>query len=261
MLYEAYIEYMSRKASADAGGMAFTRICGLAAVGFAVLLLANGAILAPAGLPVVGAEPAEVRAFFSANGGIVDLTSVSLPMIWVLLTLFGAGAVVALRPSERDRGEAWSLVGFAGLVLQNATFVVIAAIRLALAHDPAGAAGLWAMHDALFTLNGTSLVLALVGLSIAGRRAGLIRPWHARLGMLSAALLATSATLTPLVIDHTGPLGLIALVGWLMWVAWIATYGLVLIRRPPVGNGHLPAGDVREGHAAEASAAPQAGAG
>ncbi|GIH29630.1 hypothetical protein Aph01nite_79400 [Acrocarpospora phusangensis] len=244
--------------------MAFTRICGLAAIGFAVLLLSNGAILAPAGMPVVGAEPAEVRAFFSAKGGIVELASVSLPMIWVLLTLFGAGAVVTLRRSERDRGEAWSLVGFAGLVLQNATFAVIAAIRLALAatttHDP-GTAVLWAMHDALFTLNGTSLVLALVGLSIAGRRCGLIRPWHARLGLLAAALLATSATLTPLVIDHTGPLGLIALTGWLMWVAWIATYGLVLIRRPPAGNRHLPAGDVREGHAAaEVSATPHEGA-
>jgi len=243
--------------------MAFTRICGFAAIGFAVLLLANAAILVLGGLPVVGAEPAEVRAFFSEKGGIVDLASVSLPLIWVLLTLFGAGAVVMLRPSERDSGEAWSLVGFAGLVLQNATFVVIAAIRLALAttQDPAGTAGLWAMHDALFTLNGTSLALALVGLSTAGRRCGLIRPWHARLGLLSAALLGTSATLTPLVIDHTGPLGLIALAGWLMWVVWIAAYGLVLIRRPPAGNHHLPAGDVPAGHAAaEVSATSHAGA-
>jgi hypothetical protein len=245
--------------------MAFARVCGLAAIGFAVLIVSNVAILAPAGMPVVGAEPAEVRAFFSAKGGVIDLASVFVPVTWVLLTLFGAGAVVALRPSERDRGEAWSLVGFAGLVLQNAVFAAIAAIRLALAatttHDPAGTSGLWAMHDALFTLNGTFLALAIVGLSTAGRRSSLIRPWHARLGLLSAALLGTSATLTPLVIDHTGPLGLIGLTGWLMWVAWIATYGLVLIRRPPAGNRHLPAGEVREGHAAAGtSATPHGGA-
>ena len=213
---------------------AFVRVCGLAAVGFAVLIVSNVAILAPAGMPVTGAEPAEVKAFFGTQDHIVDLASVFVPATWVLVMLFGAGAVGTLWHSERARGEAWSLVGFAGLVLQNTAFAGIAAIRLALAttaDDGAGVAGLWALHDALFTLNGTFLALALVGLSTAGRRSGLIRPWHGRLGLLSAALLFTSATLTPLVIDHVGPLGLIGLTGWLMWVAWIATYGLALIRR------------------------------
>jgi hypothetical protein len=214
-------------------------------------------------MPVVGAEPAEVHEFFGAKGGTVGLAAAFVPLTWVLLTLFGAGAVVALRPSERERGEAWSLVGVAGLVLQNAAFAVIAAIRLALAattvHDPAGVSGLWAMHDALFTLNGTFLALALIGLSTAGRRCGLIRRWHARLGLLSAALMAISATLTPLVIDHTGPLGLVGLTGWLMWVAWMATYGLVLIRRPPAGTRHVP--EALEDHAAAGIAAtPHGGA-
>ena len=227
---------MLRETEADATATAFTRICGIAAIGFAVLIVSNVAILAPAGMPVTGAEPPEVRAFFRTSSGIVDLTSLFVPVTWVLLTLFGSGAVAALWTSERDKGEAWSLVGFAGLVLQNAAFAAIAALRLALAsttaYDSAATGGLWAVHDALFTLNGTFLALALIGLSTSGRRTGLIRPWHGRLGLLSAALLFSSATLTPLVIDHTGPLGLIGLTGWLMWVVWIATYGLTLIRLP-----------------------------
>ncbi|MEU2271696.1 hypothetical protein ABZ568_35795 [Streptomyces olindensis] len=46
--------------------------------------------------------------------------------------------------------------------------------------------------------------------------------------------------LTPLVIDHDGPLidhdgplGLLGLVGWLMWVVWIVVYGIVLMRPVP----------------------------
>ncbi|RCV50873.1 hypothetical protein DEF23_12515 [Marinitenerispora sediminis] len=154
--------------------------------------------------------------------------------------MFGAGAVGALRPSERDRGEAWSLVGFAGLLLQNAAFAGVVALRLALAHDSTAAPALWALHDALFTLNGTFLALALLGLSVGGLRAGLIHPWHGGLGLLAAALLLASATLAPLVIEHGAPLGLLGLTGWLLWVVWIVGYGIVLMRLAPAPRPHVP---------------------
>lgn len=109
--------------------------------------------------------------------------------------------MAVLWPSERERGEAWSLAGLAGLVLQNGAFAAVIALRLALAstagRDDGATAGLWALHDALFTLNGTFLALALLGLTLAGLRSGLVRRWHGGLGLLSAALLFTSATLTP----------------------------------------------------------------
>ncbi|MFF5985119.1 2-oxoglutarate/malate transporter [Streptomyces olindensis] len=225
--------------------LGFARISGFAAVGFAFLIVAGNVVLVPAGLPRTGSGVEEVEGFFRTHGDLVGLGSAVTPLAWVLATLFGAGAVRVLWRSERDRGEAWALLGFAGLVLQNAVFTGVVAIRLALAStaaDGVGAAsGLWALHDALFTLNGTFLAVALVGLSLAGLRAGLIRPWHGRWGLVSAALLSCSAVLTPLVIDHDGPLGLLGLVGWLMWVVWIVVYGLVLMRpvpapRPPTGR-------------------------
>ncbi|MBO8184041.1 DUF4386 family protein [Streptomyces sp. DW4-2] len=148
--------------------------------------------------------------------------------------MFGAGAVCALRQSERGRNEAWSLLGFAGLILQNAAFAGVIAIRLALSSTAADStdatAGLWALHDALFTLNGTFLALALLGLSVAGRRAGLIRPWQQTWGLVSATLLFSSATLTPLVIERPDPWGLLGLTGWLMWVVWLVAYGIALLR-------------------------------
>ncbi|MEV0753451.1 hypothetical protein [Streptosporangium sp. NPDC050280] len=221
------------------GGAAlgFSRITGIAALGFAGAIVLANAIMVPAGLPLTSAEIGEVNAFFGARGDAVAVASALTPAAWLLATLFGAGAVSALRRSERDRGEAWSLLGFAGLALQNATFAAVIAIRLALtstaAPGNATTGGLWVLHDALFTLNGTFLALALIGLSVAGLRAGLIRPWHGTLGLTAAALLFGSATLTPLIIDHAGPLGLLGLAGWLMWVVWIIAYGLTLIRLNP----------------------------
>ena len=223
---------MLRKPNTE-GSTTFPRTCGLAGLGFAAMIVLANALLAPAGLPVTGAEANEVTTFFAAKADVVGIASALTPAAWVLATLFGAGAVSVLWRSERDRGEAWCLLGFAGLALQNATFAGVTAIRLTLAHDNTATTALWALHDALFTLNGTFLALALLGLSISGRRAGLIRPWHGRVGLLSAALLFSSATLTPLVIDHAGPLGLLGLVGWLLWVVWIVRYGITLIRLNP----------------------------
>ncbi|MGW0476565.1 2-oxoglutarate/malate transporter [Streptomyces coeruleorubidus] len=217
--------------------MDFARISGAAALGFALLIVAGNVILVPAGLPRTGAGIGEVDGFFRAHGGLVGLGSALTPAAWVLATLFGAGAVRALWRSERNRGEAWALLGFAGLVLQNAVFTGVVAIRLALASTAADGIGadtsLWALHDALFTLNGTFLALALLGLSVGGLRGGLIRPWHGRWGLVAAALLFGSAVLAPLVVDHAGPLGLLGLAGWLMWVVWLVVYGVVLIRRAP----------------------------
>lgn len=208
------------------------RFGGLAGVGFATLIVLGNVVLVPAGLPTPGTAPGEAVEFFGANAGVVGAVTALAPLTWALATLFGATAVAVLWRVE----PVWALVGFAGILLQNGTFAGVMALRLALSttDDPTGTPGLWALHDALFTLNGTFLALALVGLSVAGRRAGLIRPWHGRLGLVAAGLLFASASGTAPVIDHSGPLGLLGLTGWLLWVVWIACYGVVLMRAAPV---------------------------
>lgn len=216
--------------------MGFTRICGYAALGFAGLITLGNVIAVPAGLPAAGsdADIDEIATFFTRESAIVGVSSALTPAAWVLATLFGAGVVSALWRSELRRAEGWSLVGFAGLILQNAAFSGLIAIRLALSSDPedgtAAIAALWALYEALFALNGTFLALALIGLSVSGLRAGLLRPWHFRLGLVSAALLFSSATLTSLFVGRGGLFGLLGLVGWLLWVVWISAYGITLIR-------------------------------
>lgn len=218
-------------------GPGFPRLGGIAAIGFAAMIALANVVMVPAGLPLTGAESGEVAEFFAAQGTVVGIGSALTPAAWVLATLFGVGALVALRRSEQGRGEAWSLLGLAGLALQNVTFAGVVATRLALTatapHDPSATAALWALHDAVFTLNGTFLALALLGLSLAGLRAGLIRPWHGALGLIAAVLQFGSATLAHWVIDNGGALGLLGLVGWLLWVVWIVGYGIALIRQQP----------------------------
>lgn len=169
----------------------FPRIAGLAGLGFAILIASTNAILVPAGLPHTGAATNDVVQFFTTRQNTVGLASALAPVAWVLATLFGAGAVSVLWRSDREQGTAWSLVGFAGVIMQNITFTGVLAIRLALAsttaQDSTAIAGLWALHNALFTFNGTFLALAMIGLSISGRRAGLIRRWHSGIGLLAAA--------------------------------------------------------------------------
>ncbi|SEH01582.1 hypothetical protein SAMN05444920_12130 [Nonomuraea solani] len=226
--------------------MRFSRVSGIGAIGFAGTIVGVNLLMTPAGMPLTGAGDGEVAAFFGANGGLVGVASAFVPAAWVLATLFGAGAVAALWPSERERGEAWSLVGFTGLILQNVTFAGVIAARLALTRtSQEGTSALWAFHDAVFTLNGTFLAIAMLGLSVAGLRTGFIRPWHGGLGFVAAALQFTSASLAYLIMREDGPLGLIGLAGWLLWVAWIVVYGIRLIRhgqeRPTVTQS-APAG-------------------
>lgn len=209
----------------------FPRLGGIAGIGFAALiLLLNALVLVPAGLPSPGSGLPEAVAFFSTQQTAMTLGTMALPAVWVLATLFGAGAVAA-----SSRSEAWALVGFAGILLQNLNITTVSAVRLALAHTGAddSAAALWALHEALFGLNGTFLALALVGLSMSGRHSGLIPKWLAAMGFAAAALQFTAAVLTPQVMEGGNSLGLVGLAGWLIWVAWLACYGAALIRAKP----------------------------
>lgn len=217
-----------------AGAWPFSRIGGFAALGFAFVIVGANLIIEPAGMPAVGADIDEVNTFFTTKAGLAEFAMALTPIAWVCATVFGAAAVAVLWPRERAAGSGWSLLGFAGLLLQNATFAGIVAIRLALSattdHTATATAGLWAFHNALFALNGTFLATALLGLSLGGFRTGLIRRWHAILGLTSATGLFISALLTPAIIDHAGPIALLSLVSWLLWVVWLVTYGVTLLR-------------------------------
>jgi hypothetical protein len=218
-----------------------SRVSGAAGIGFVLTVVTANAFLQPAGVPAADASPAKVAAFFTDHATQIAVSSALAPLAWVLLAVFGAGAIARLWRGEQDHGDAWSLVGLAGLVMQNVVFAGVIATQVALLAEPSAGGGMWRLHNALFTLNGMSLATAMVGLSLAGRRTGVIRPWHAAVGLLGAALQGLWATLTPVAVD-TAPaeVAAIGLLGFLLWLVWLATFGAVLLRRRPHATSPVP---------------------
>jgi hypothetical protein len=206
--------------------MSFTRLAGLAALTFAVLVATINIVLGAAGWPPADdAAPGEVVAFLTGHGGLIGAdVAITLANI-VLIVVFAAGAFAVIWPVERDRREAWSVIGLLGAAIMSAQFGVVVAIRAALSGG-AEPAGVWELHNALFTAVGVALGTIMLGFSIGGTRTATIRRWHGGLGVLSAALLIGAAVLAP-VVDGLAAIGLVGFVGWLVW---LTTFGVVLVR-------------------------------
>ncbi len=208
------------------------RLGGLAGLGFIALVGSVNIILGAAGMPQPGASRADVEEFFATNADTVAFTSSIATLVWLCLPVFAAGLVSRLRQAPPERVESWPLLGLAAVLMQNAIFVGVVGTQIVLTNiGVSGDAGwaIWQLHNALFTLNGSSLALILVAFSVAGLRAGLIRRWHGRLGLTAAAILAVSSFTTPY--HHDTPvLGMIGLVGFVGWLTWVTTYSIVLLR-------------------------------
>lgn len=229
-----------------------SRPTGAAAIGFALLILTGNLVLVPAGMPAPGSSTAEAIDYFTGAGSTIGPVAAFVPAAWVLATVFGAGATAAALRSAGPDAAGWAYTGFAGILLQNLTFTAVIALRLAMAAvaDPRDIAPLWALHEALFGLNGTFLALAMIGLGTAGYAGGLFGRGQLLAGLAAAALQFTSAALTPLVTNGYSGLGLFGLTGWLLWVGWLIGYGIALLRRPEKDPAHS-----RSGPAAGASPA------
>lgn len=207
-------------------GRAFSTLSGASAIGFAALIAGLNAILVPAGAPTPGAGIADAVDFYDSSPLMLWAGSF-IPLAWVFSTLFAAGVLSRVGGAV---SQPWALVGFGGVLAQNATFTIVIGIRLAVsrAGEHEGADLLWNLHEALFGLNGTFLSLALVGFSVAGRASGVIGRVHAGIGFVGAVLLFLSACLTPVVMSGNSAAGLFGLTGWLLWVGWLIVYGVRL---------------------------------
>jgi hypothetical protein len=218
--------------------MAFARLSGAAALAFVATVVVATAIVQVAGLPSAEAKPGDVTAFFTGHTVPVGVSSALAPLAWLLLTVFGAGALARIRASERSRGEAWSLIGLAGIVMNTVFFGGAVVTQIAILSG-GGIDQLWPLHNAFFAINGISLATALAGFSIGGLRAGIIHTWHAALGLTAAALQLAQAMLAPATLAFGRMLGL---AGFLLWLIWLAIFGVILLRtEAPAVAGHTGA--------------------
>ena len=212
--------------------MSSRRIGGLAGLVFVAVVGTVNIILGSVHLPRAGASKAEVLAFFADHPSAVAVATSLATVVWVMLAVFTAGVVAAVRGHERTSGDSWSLLVLGGAIMQNAIFTVVAAIQVSLGVGGLSddvVLGLWRLHDAVFTLNGAALAIVLVGGSVGAHRAGLIAGWQRTLGLVSASALFASAALTPVTLGGH-PLGLVGLAGFLMWLVWITSVSVSLLR-------------------------------
>jgi hypothetical protein len=206
--------------------MDLAALAGVSGIGFVLVAIVVNVVYVRAGLPLPGARQSldEVTTAFAAIGGALKRPSVLAPVSWLCLTVFGAGLL-----STGD--GVWALVGFAGVLLQNATFTVVEAVRFgmvaAAAHGRGSVAGLWSFGNVLFGFNQLFLAIALLGFTAAGDVPG----WLAGLGYASAAMLFVSSAASPYNSDGTNRISPVGLIGWLGWITWIVAYSVILFTR------------------------------
>src|SRR5699024_76699 len=115
-------------------------------------------------------------------GPALRRSAVLAPLSWLCLTVFAAG-LVALLWGTTPTAQAWALVGLGGVLLQNATFAIVEALRFAVAdgaaRDHGTVGGLWTLSIVLFGFNQVFLAAAVLGLTFAGLLADLAPAWHA----------------------------------------------------------------------------------
>lgn len=214
--------------------MTVTSLAGVGGIGFVLLAILLNVIYARVGLPLPtsGQPLGTITDSLATIGDRLKQSSVIAPATWLCTTLFAAGLLSALWRGEAET-DTWALVGFAGVLMQNATFMVVEALRSGLAsaatHDRGSVAGLWALSGVLFGFNQVFLAIALLGFTAAGSSLDVIPVWHIWLGYLSAALLFISSLASPYNADGTNRIAVTGLVGWLGWAAWIVAYSITLL--------------------------------
>lgn len=216
--------------------VSITALAGAAGLGFVLLAVVINVVYVRVGLPMPGARLSLAAATdaLAGAGTKIKLPSVFAPAGWLCTTLFAAGLLGALWRSGALESNSWALVGFAGVLMQNAAFMVVEALRFGAAAAARqrrdSVAGWWAAGNVLFGFNQVFLAVAVLGFTAAGACLGFIPAWHAWLGWISAALLFASATAAPYNADGTNRIAVIGLIGWLGWAAWIVAYAITLLR-------------------------------
>src|SRR5205823_6091179 len=98
-------------------------------------------------VPINGAYPtpttpgAQVSAYYAQNSTPISIQTIGSVLIFTLILIYSLGLWLTMRDQERERGEAWGLIGIFGGTALAAVYTVAAAVQLALAHRASALAG------------------------------------------------------------------------------------------------------------------------
>ncbi len=209
------------------------RIAGLAGLAFFVLLVIQNIIRGSG--PLNGASTDVIDAYVTQQRTVLEVLFALFPIGLVALFAFAAG----LRRLAIDRDATVASLadlGMMGALMIGAMFAVSLAFEVSLVAtapsltgQPEIIATLWALHGAAFVVNIAGIGVALIGLSQAAARSGLMPPWTGQLGIVGGILLLVGAV-PSVEVTNGSPLIVIGLVGFLCWAVWVAMTGLRLVR-------------------------------
>lgn len=221
--------------SANDDGRLTDKVGGIAGLLFAAgVLLQNGYLLS--GNPLPDASLEDVRAFYSASAGRIEVAVGWVALNVLFLLTFGAAITERLTTSPRT--SLWGRLAFGAVVLLAAAFSVTTALQGALVASIAEleAAGLlrafWDLHSTAFAMSGIALSAVLLGLSVgtlSEPERAVVPRWVAFLGLLGSASLLVAGGLSVSTVTG-GPGIFFQLGGFATWLVWLLAGAVGLLR-------------------------------
>ena len=216
-------------------GFAQGRLVGVAAIGFAVLVVIENVLFAVTGAPAYGAPIEEVLAYYAANRDSVAIVSGLVALYLPLLLAFLAG-LHGLVERRGGAGADWSRLALAAGATLSAIFVLVNVLQIGFAlsagrlAEPTPAFELvWQIHAAAFALTMPMLGTTCIGAALAAHASGLTPAWQRLVGLVGGSLLL-AAGLGNLAIADGSALIFVGLLGFAAWLVWLLATGVRLVR-------------------------------
>jgi hypothetical protein len=211
------------------------RVVGATAIGLAVSLLVQNAVLIWAGAPGYGDPIEDVLAFHAENRAAVAIAvgseALNLPLLLGLLA--GLHGLVGRRGGP---GADWSRLALAAGATLSAVFALYAVLWNGVVLSAAGLAQpsplfelVWQLHAAAFALALPALGTTFIGVALAAHASRLTPPWQRLLGLVGGVLLL-AAGLANLAIADGSALLFVGMPGYAAWLVWLLATGVRLLR-------------------------------
>lgn len=209
-------------------------LAGSAGLVFLVLIAAENVLTAAFG-PAMNASTADLAEFTHARAWLVHLLVAAYVIGFPALLVFAVG-LSGWCARHQPRSATWAGVGQAcaaviavlfGLV--NVMQVTMVAARSQLAAAPELIHVLWALHNAVFTINQVAVGVALFSLGRAATLSRLIPAWMGPVTGIGGGLLLASALPAVAVVNGSGWL-VVGILGFLIWMVFLALAGAALLR-------------------------------
>ena len=138
----------------------------------------------------------------------------------------------------RGPERSWAQTGIIGVMGIFAIFPMLVACEMALlvitgraSPGPDAVETLWALHNAVFTVNLAALGVATLGLSVAALRSGLLPRPYRIIGPLAAGLLTLGAIFgSQIAAGNAKPMFALSGLGYLGWLSVVAVISVQLLR-------------------------------